>query len=109
MYKTICYFEDLQDFNHPYHEGDTFPRDGMKVSDTRLKELSSHKNRRGKPLIKMIEEAKTEEKRTSYKKTEIQRMANAELKEIAKMQGIENVEYMTGGELKKILIEKFGL
>lgn len=44
-----------------------------------------------------------------YTKTEINRMPTAELKEVAKTNGIENVEEMTGAELKKVLIEKFGL
>ena len=45
----------------------------------------------------------------NYTKTEINRMSTAELKEVAKANGIENAEDTTGGELKKILIEKFGL
>ena len=45
----------------------------------------------------------------NYTKTEINRMSTAELKEVAKANGIENAEDITGGELKKILIEKFGL
>lgn len=44
-----------------------------------------------------------------FTKTEINRMSTAELKEIAKLNGIDGSEDMTGGELKKILIEKFGL
>ena len=52
MYKTLVYFEDLQDNNHAYHEGDVFPREGMEVSKERLKELSSTKNLRGIVLIK---------------------------------------------------------
>ncbi len=45
----------------------------------------------------------------SYTKTEINRMSTAELKEVAKSNGVENAEDMTGAELKKVLIEKFGL
>ena len=37
MYKVIKYFTDLQDKEHPYHPGDTFPRDGIQVSAERLK------------------------------------------------------------------------
>lgn len=44
-----------------------------------------------------------------YTRTEINRMSTAELKELAAENGIENSEEMTGSELKKILIEKFGL
>ena len=45
----------------------------------------------------------------NYTKTEINRMSTAELKEVAKANGIKNAEDITGGELKKILIEKFEL
>lgn len=58
MYKVISYFTDLQDHNHPYNVGDIFPRNGLKVSEERLKELSSNKNKQNKPLIKLIEEKK---------------------------------------------------
>ena len=54
-YKVIKYFTDIQDGNHAYHVGDTFPRAGHAVSEDRLKELSTGENRLGKPLI--IEEA----------------------------------------------------
>ena len=54
-YKVIHYFEDLQDFNHPYKVGDTFPRLGMVVTEGRLKELSGSNNKQGKPLIEKVE------------------------------------------------------
>ena len=44
-----------------------------------------------------------------YTKTEINRMSTAELKEVAKLNGVNDADDMTGGELKKVLIEKFGL
>lgn len=53
------------------------------------------------------EKAKTKE--NQYTKTDINRMSTAELKALAKEQGIENAKDMTGGELKKNLIEEFGL
>ena len=56
MYKVIKYFEDLQDSRHPYNEGDTFPRKGLKASKARIAELASDKNRRGIPLIVKVEE-----------------------------------------------------
>lgn len=52
MYKVVKAFFDLSDNNHAYCEGDTFPRKGMKVSEERLKELSSDRNKQGRPLIK---------------------------------------------------------
>ena len=57
MYKTLVYFEDLQDNNYPYHPGDEFPRKGMEVSEERLKELSSQANRRGIVLIEEVKKA----------------------------------------------------
>lgn len=62
MYKVIKYFTDLQDNRHPYNVGDTFPRDGMKVTEKRLNELSSNKNKRGVALIEYEGEEKVEEK-----------------------------------------------
>ena len=122
-YKVIHYFTDLQDFNHPYKVGDEFPRLGLKVSDKRLEELASNKNKQGKPLIKKVEEPKQddfsqhmnapeikeESTEVKYTKTEINRMSTAKLKEVAKLNGVEDADDMTGGELKKVLIDKFGL
>lgn len=58
MYKVIKYFTDLKDNNHPYNVGDSFPRNGVKVTDDRLKELSGSDNKQGQPLIKKVEEPK---------------------------------------------------
>ena len=55
MYKVIQYFTDLQDNNHAYHVGDIFPHDGMAVTEKRLLELSTDKNRRHIPLIEKVE------------------------------------------------------
>lgn len=110
-YKVIHHFMDLQDFNHPYYEGDTFPRSGLKVSDERLNELAGSQNKQGKPLIEWIEivEDKNVHEERVYTKTEINRMPITDLKELASKSGIENAEELTGAELKKILIEKFEL
>ena len=105
-YTVIHYFEDLQDFNHPYKVGDAFPRLGMVVTDARLKELASSNNKQHKPLIKKVEEVVKEEQ--TYTKTEINRMPLAELKELAKREGIDADE-MKGGEIKTALIEKYNL
>lgn len=56
MHKVIKYFTDLQDNNHAYNVGDTFPREGLDVLPSRLKELSGKKNRQGEPLIEKIED-----------------------------------------------------
>ena len=44
-----------------------------------------------------------------HTKTEINRMSTAELQELALKNGIDGADEMTGAELKKVLIEKFGL
>ena len=46
---------------------------------------------------------------TPYTKTEINRMSTADLKKLASENGIENATEIYGGDLKKLLIEKFGL
>ena len=121
-YKVIHYFTDLQDFNHPYKVGDDFPRLGLKVSNERLEELASSKNKQGKPLIEKVEEVKEKNfldefaesvaedrnaKKIIYTKTEINRMSTADLKELAKEQGLD--DELSGADIKKALIKKFGL
>lgn len=71
MYKAISYFKDMKDNMHSYNPGDKFPRDGLEVSEERIAELASDKNRRGKAVIELVEEKKV------YKKPEL-------LKEIPK-------------------------
>lgn len=64
MYKVIKKFHDLQDVTktksgniyHEYNVGDVFPRNGMKVSEDRLKELAGKDNQQGVPLIEYVEE-----------------------------------------------------
>lgn len=107
-YTVIHYFEDLQDFNHPYKVGDKFPRLGLDVSESRLKELSSDKNRQKKALIVKDEEPVIEIE-NKYTKTEINRMSTSELQALAVENGVDNAEERTGSELKKILIEIFSL
>ena len=67
MYKVIKYFTDLQDNNHAYYVGDTFPHNGVEVDSERVAELSSDKNLQGVPLI---EEVVEKPKRTRKKKDE---------------------------------------
>ena len=65
MYKVTHFFHDLQDSHttkdgtvyHAYNVGDTYPRDGYKPSDERIKELSGRDNIRGIPLIEEQEKA----------------------------------------------------
>ena len=58
MYRVVAYFTDLQDGNRPYNVGDTFPRDGLEVSEERLAHLASNKTRRGFPVIEKVTERK---------------------------------------------------
>lgn len=120
-YKVIHRFTDLQDFNHLYNVGDVFPRIGMKVSQSRIDELASSKNKLKTPLIEIEKDIKiddfsqymnppeesTEATETEYTKTEINRMSTADLKELAEKNGLDNS--LSGAELKKLLIEHYGL
>ena len=58
MYRVIKYFTDLQDNDHEYNVGDIYPHNKKKVSASRIKELSTDKNRQGVPLIEKVEEPK---------------------------------------------------
>ena len=55
MYRVIKFFRDLQDNNHAYHVGDEYTHGGMAVTENRLLELSTDKNRRHMPLIEKVE------------------------------------------------------
>lgn len=56
-YVVIHDFKDLNDKNIIYINGDTYPRRADAVIDEeRIKELTSSKNKIGKPLIKEISE-----------------------------------------------------
>ena len=72
MYKVIKHFTDMQDNNFAYNVGDEFPRKGMSVLPSRIKELASDKNRQGCPLIEEIPdiEEKPEKKTKSTKKAD---------------------------------------
>ena len=60
-YEVISFFTDLRDYDHPYNVGDEFPRHGVTVSEERLAELSSNKNKQHRPLIKAVENIRKEE------------------------------------------------
>ena len=85
MYKVIKFFHDLEDKKetksgtvyHAYNVGDIYPREGLKPSEERIAELAGSENKRGEPLIKLVEEEveevaeeKVEEKpKTTRKRT----------------------------------------
>ena len=72
MYKVIKYFTDMQDNNFVYQVNDEYPRKGLSVLPSRIRELASDKNRQGCPLIKEIPdiEDKPEKKTKSTKKAD---------------------------------------
>lgn len=59
--------------------------------------------------IPSAEPLKTEQEQKQYTKTDINRMTTAELQTLAAEVGIDNAFNTSGGELKKLLIEHFGL
>ena len=63
MYRVIKHFVDLQDDNYKYDVGDTYPRKGLNVLQSRINELASNKNRQGVPLIDEIPEKVEEPKK----------------------------------------------
>ena len=48
----------MEDSNYKYDIGDIFPRKGLSVLPSRIKELASSENRQGCPLIEKVEEPK---------------------------------------------------
>lgn len=55
IYRVKRAFYDLQDSNHYYEAGDTFPRFGFIPTDRRIAELSGSDNRQGCALIEAVE------------------------------------------------------
>ena len=80
-----------------YPAGSDVPVGEQSVENKNIEDFSKHMNQ----PIEVTE--------NSYSKTEINRMSTFDLKKLAKKQGIKGTEEMTGAELKKVLIEKFGL
>lgn len=58
MYRAVKGFFDTQDSDHWYNAGDRFPRDGIKVTDARIAELSGSDNRQHEPLIEAVKAQK---------------------------------------------------
>lgn len=98
MYKVLRRFEDLQDNRHLYQPGDQFPRAGLKVSEDRLEELRTSKNRRHVPLIKFEEDPQSEIKPAKSVEPEvdeeiiekIEEAAEAPVEEAAELEQVEN-------------------
>jgi arginine utilization protein RocB len=96
MYIVIKLFTDLHDDNWLYNVGDVYPRKGLNVTESRIKELSSANNRQGKPLIKLVEEPKEEPKK------DLSNLNKVQLMEIAKEKGLNVKQSMN----KATLLEK---
>lgn len=61
----------MQDNNFAYNVGDEYPRKGVSVLPSRIKELAGSKNRQGCPLIEEIPEVEeTPKKKKSAKADE---------------------------------------
>lgn len=73
MYRVIETFHDMQDNNYLYELGKEYPRKGMTVLPSRIKELATSKNRMGKPLI---EEVETEKSTKAVKSTAKSKKSN---------------------------------
>ena len=69
MYKVIKHFVDLQDNNYKYDVGDTYPRKGLNVLQSRINELASNKNKQKTPLIEEIPEVVEEPKKEKKSKS----------------------------------------
>ena len=69
-YKVIHSFADLNDNKYKYETGDEFPRPGLEVSEDRIKELSSMRN---KAKMILIEEKPEVKVKTPKPKSESQK------------------------------------
>ena len=70
MYRVIKAFVDLQDNNYKYDVGDTYPRKGLNVLQSRTNELATNKNLQKTPLIEEIPEKMEEPKKKKKKLVE---------------------------------------
>ena len=50
-FTVLSYFVDAQDEGRVYHSGDTYPRQGLKLTKERIEALSTRNNAMGIPLI----------------------------------------------------------
>lgn len=55
MYKVVKFFTDAQDNGYAYNVGDTYPRDGKVVDESRIKSLLTSANRQKTPMITKVE------------------------------------------------------
>lgn len=112
MYEVIRYFTDAQDNEYAYHEGDIYPRDGLKVSEKRINDLLSGNNFQQVALIRLSDgKPKKPEKvqeDVAWTAEEIQKMPFMKLKSVAKQNGVI-VEDKKAADIKAELIQKLEL
>ena len=103
-------FKHLVKHNGKYYPAGTDVPVGGKPVEDKKSDFTVDRKVVGKVKEDVIEITDEEViKENQFTKTEINRMSTAELKEVAKLNGVEDADDMTGGELKKVLIDKFGL
>lgn len=112
QYEVIRFFTDAQDNEYAYREGDIYPREGLTVSDARIKDLLSGNNFQRVALIKRVtrnyvQKNKAEEP-VNYTAEDIQKMPYMKLKSVAKQNGVE-VKDKEASDIRSELIEKLGL
>lgn len=61
-YVVVKDFTDKND-KHVYRAGDTFPREGVEVSEERVAELTTTANMRGEILISRVDEPESKPKK----------------------------------------------
>lgn len=96
MYKVLEYFTDLQDNDYPYEVGSYYPREGLEITEDRLVELSTTKNKRGIILIAKEEIEDVEE-------VPLSELSLKELQNIAKEQNIKNYKKLKKADIIKLL------
>lgn len=109
---AIHYFEDLQDNGTAYDPGTLYPREGVEVSDDRLRELETGKNKQKKPLIAAIKQLPPKQvvKESPVQKDltveELEKMKVTELRELADQNGLEFDAKIKKEDLVTLLLGK---
>lgn len=110
MYKVIVRFIDLQDDNHVYNAGDTFPRKGKVVSDARINELKGTENKRKMSLIEEVVStpapAPEPAPEAVAEEASVEEVAEAPVEEVAEPTTEEVAEVVADAEPKKTTSRK---
>lgn len=83
-----------------YAIGEDVPNDNKPVVENKVEKVEAKQE--------VVETSKVEDT-PKYTKTEINRMPLDDLKALATEKGVDGADDMTGGELKKLLLEMFNL